>query len=195
MTALQIEINQKVDPIMQFNEEKAGNGVRSPLSLKILDLTTVKLSKNRFSYHVPRITTEFQVEMNQKVDPIMQMNQEKAGNGIRSPLSSKIFDTLTTQTRPKNYFSRHFPRLSRVSHKLAIKKEDQNIKLDEKKTEQDVSGIAVKILNMLSTLQLLKNEFAYHVRRIYRVDKELVMQYDEEQVGHHFADVVAVKFD
>jgi hypothetical protein len=34
------------------------------------------------------------------------------------------------------------------------KKEDQNVKLDEKKTEQDVLGIDVKNLNMLSTLQL-----------------------------------------
>jgi hypothetical protein len=72
---------------MKFNPEKAGKVVRSPLSLKILDLTTVKLSKNRFSYHVPSTTTELQLEMNQKIDRIMQMNKEKAGNGVRSPLS------------------------------------------------------------------------------------------------------------
>jgi hypothetical protein len=107
-------MNQKVDPIMKFNPEKAGNGVRSPLSLKNLDLTTVKLSKNPFSYHVPRITTEFKVEMNQKFDPIMQFNQEKAGNGVRSPVSLKNCDTLTTQTLSKNDFSRHFSSLSRV---------------------------------------------------------------------------------
>jgi hypothetical protein len=34
------------------------------------------------------------------------------------------------------------------------KKEDQNVKLDEKQTEQDDLGIAVKNLNMLSTSQL-----------------------------------------
>jgi hypothetical protein len=34
------------------------------------------------------------------------------------------------------------------------KKEDQNVKPDEKKTEQDVLGIDVKNLNMLSTSQL-----------------------------------------
>jgi hypothetical protein len=107
-------MNQKVDPKMQLNPEKAGKVVRSPLSLKNLDLTTVKLSKNRFSYHVPRITTEFQVKINQKVDKIMQFNQEKAGKGVHSPVSSKNVDTLTTQTLSKNDFSRHFSRLSRV---------------------------------------------------------------------------------
>jgi hypothetical protein len=94
-------MNQKVDPIMKFNLEKAGNGVRSPLSPKILDLTTVKLLKNPFSYHVPRTMTELQLEMNQKVDPIMKFNLEKGGNGVHSPLSPKILD-LTTVKLLKN---------------------------------------------------------------------------------------------
>jgi hypothetical protein len=73
---------------MQHDNEQTGHHFGDITASKINKLSIVKQSKNRFSYHVPSTTTELKLEMNQKFDPIMQFYAEKAGNGVRSPLSS-----------------------------------------------------------------------------------------------------------
>jgi hypothetical protein len=73
----------------------------------------------------------------------LQYDEDKTGSNFYSATTSN-FDTLSTQKLSKNKFSRLTTRLSRVVRLVRVQQDDQNVQLDVRNSEHDVSGIAVK---------------------------------------------------
>jgi hypothetical protein len=73
----------------------------------------------------------------------MQHDVTQTGSNFNSVTTSN-FDTLSIQKLYKNKFSSLKTRLFRVVRSVGVPQDDRNVQLDERNSEHDVSGIAVK---------------------------------------------------